>query len=794
LHDCREWTITGVHPEEVAALQDLVILLGEALAVYDELLSRRRALDFIGLEHAALKLLDGDDPAEVLLRLDYRLKHLLVDEFQDTSQGQMTLLCLLVSGWEAGDGRTLTVVGDPKQSIYGWRQARVRLFLESRKGLPCPGSRFPLEPLLLTSNFRSSRTLIDWANEVFGKTVMAGASSHERVEFHAATPGPEATAGEAPYLALFLESGADNPRDLEARWLAGQLAQAAANAAPDEKVGVLLFARTHLRVYLQALHEAGLSVKVREGLKLADSLVVRHLHNLTRALVRPQDDLAWAAVPRGPWTPQPLEVLARIAGIPGEGWLEKFRKFAAMEGCPPRLGGFLDSLLLAREQVGRRPLAEVVQDLLDSGGAWPGVAAWEGPGGVANARAYLNLLAEAPWAQPEETLARADFSLQDAYQPPDPRAVDSPVEILTVHLAKGLEYDQVFIPYLDWQPLQKDEYPPFLLEEIPKTGLHGLALARAYIQEGQSSFYRLLNQLRKKRILEEARRVFYVAATRARRRLTLSGVIKQDSKGAVKVSGDSPLGWLWRHYRRPEAAPGPFIWANPGIRGEVYTQVSPATAGAQPGVELPPAWDFTPEDAPYRVEYPSRMAQEVGEGEPGRAREAAETDTARIRGRVIHRLLDTLAMGKDLPPAEGVAAALRQEGLAPEAASGLAQEILAETAACRRDPVLRRLLDPNLPEAASEWLLESQPQPGVIRRGIMDRLAFDGRDWWLLDYKTSRPGREEDWDAFMAQEKEKYAPQIRAYREMAASAKNIRPEAIRLGIYFTAIQKMVELE
>ena len=119
---------------------------------------------------------------------------------------------------------------------------------------------------------------------------------------------------------------------------------------------------------------------------------------------------------------------------------------------------------------------------------------------------------------------------------------------------------------------------------------------------------------------------------------------------------------------------------------------------------------------------------------------------------------------------------------------------MAETAACRRDPVLRRLLDPNLPEAASEWLLESQPQPGVIRRGIMDRLAFDGRDWWLLDYKTSRPGREEDWDSFMAQEKEKYAPQIRAYREMAASAKNIRPEAIRLGLYFTAIQKMVELE
>jgi len=794
LQDCRELTLTGAHPEDVAALQDLVILLGEALAVYEELLSRRRALDFIALEQAALKLLDGENPGEVLLRLDYRIKHLLVDEFQDTSQGQMTLLCRLVSGWEAGDGRTLSVVGDPKQSIYGWRQAKVRLFLESREGLPCPESRFPLDPLLLNANFRSTRTLIDWANQVFGQTVMAGASSHERVEFHAATPGPKAAAGEAPYLALFLGSGADTPREAEARWLAGQLAQAAAQAEPEEKIGVLLFARTHLATYLQALQDAGLSVRVREGLKLTDSLVVRHLHNLGRALVRPQDDLTWAAVLRGPWAPQPLEVLARTAGMPGEGWPEKFGKFAASEACPPELRRFLEPLLLAREQVGRRPLAEVVQNLLEASLAWQGLAAWEGPGGVANARAYLDLLVEAESGLAEETLSRADFYLRDAYQPPDPRSQDSQVEILTVHLAKGLEFDRVFIPYLDWQPLQADDkIPPFLLEEIPGTGLHGLALARAYLQEKQSSFYRLLNRLRRRRILDEARRVFYVAATRARRRLTLSGVIKQDGEGITRVPPDSPLGWLWRHYGRPEAAPGTFLWADPEIRGEAFTLVSAATAGVQPEVELPPAWDFTPEAAPYRMEFPSRMAQEVWEGEPGRAEGAAETDTPWIRGRVIHRLLDTLARGGDLPSAEAVAAALRQEGLAPEAAPRLAPEILAEVAACRRDPFLSRLLAPRLPEGASEWLLESQPQLGVIRRGVMDRLAFDGRDWWLLDYKTSRPEREEDWDAFITQEKEKYAPQIRAYQEMAARAKNIHPEEIHLGLYFTAIQKMVEL-
>ena len=173
LKQCRNLTPTGASPEEAAALQDLVILVGEALSVYEQLCARKGALDFIDLEAATLNLLTEDDPTEVMLRLDWRLKHLLVDEFQDTSVNQMQLLCRLMAGWQAGTGRTLMVVGDPKQSIYGWRQAKPRLFMASRNGLPCGGSApLPLTPLTLTTNFRATRTLITWANEVFGATVM----------------------------------------------------------------------------------------------------------------------------------------------------------------------------------------------------------------------------------------------------------------------------------------------------------------------------------------------------------------------------------------------------------------------------------------------------------------------------------------------------------------------------------------------------------------------------------------------------------------------------------------------
>jgi ATP-dependent exoDNAse (exonuclease V) beta subunit len=131
--------------------------------------------------------------------------------------------------------------------------------------------------------------------------------------------------------------------------------------------------------------------------------------------------------------------------------------------------------------------------------------------------------------------------------------------------------------------------------------------------------------------------------------------------------------------------------------------------------------------------------------------------------------------------------------MAPEAAALLAREILPEVAACRDDAFLGPLLTLQPPAGVSEWLLEDQPSPGVIRRGKLDRLALRGKDWWLLDYKTSRPEHEKDWEDFMRQEAEKYRPQLLAYREMVAKARGLAPEAIRLALYFTACRKVVQL-
>jgi len=448
------------------------------------------------------------------------------------------------------------------------------------------------------------------------------------------------------------------------------------------------------------------------------------------------------------------------------------------------------------DQLGRRPLADILTDWQDATGAWTTIAAWEGPPGVANARTYLDLLAAAEAGIPESTFIKSDFNLQETFQPPDPRAQASPVEILTVHGAKGLEFDQVFLPFLDWQPLRsEDNTPPFLLEEIPGRNRHGLALARPYIEEKQSSLYLLLRSLKNQRIVDEARRVFYVAVTRARQRLVMSGVARQDKKGKWQVSGDSPLAWLQQHYRLDLPPAGSSIsWPEPKIQVELVTAVQPLPGKTEESRELPAAWDFHPEASPYQVIFPSQLAT-VQERATHREAESPEAgDAARLRGEVTHRALETLACGGPLPNADSLAAALRQAGLPAAAAMTLAAQIQAELEACQADPFLKSLLRPDLPWAASEWLLEDQPQTDAIRRGVIDRLAFDGKDWWLLDYKSSRPAAGQDWEAFIAQETKKYRPQLLAYREMAAKARGVSPpETIRLALYFTACRKVVEL-
>src|SRR5882672_5280689 len=285
------------------ALEAILALLNPAMAQLLALFGERGEVDFTQIAHGALQALGTpDEPTDLLLSMDVRVRHLLVDEFQDTSNSQWELIERLTAGWEAGDGRTAFVVGDPMQSIYRFREAEVALFLHARRaGLPS----VKLEPLTLATNFRSQAKIVEWVNEVFPRVLpeaedeASGAVPYSRsVPSHPADPEGEPT----------LETFAD--RDGEALRIAELVRSAKGRTA------ILVRNRSHLDAIVPALKDAGIRFRAVEIEQLGEKQVVQDLFALTRALTHLADRVAWLAILRAPWVGLSLDEL--LAVVPAE--------------------------------------------------------------------------------------------------------------------------------------------------------------------------------------------------------------------------------------------------------------------------------------------------------------------------------------------------------------------------------------------------------------------------------------------------------------------------------------------
>ncbi len=157
--------------DEWHVLRAQLVVLRLAAAELEVVFSQRRLADYPRFAAAALQALGSEDePTDTALALDATLQHVLVDEFQDTSEAQVNLLGKLSAGWQRGDGRTLFLVGDPMQSIYRFRNAEVGLFLDVRaRGL----GDLALESLSLAVNYRSAGPLVEWVNHCFSSVLPA---------------------------------------------------------------------------------------------------------------------------------------------------------------------------------------------------------------------------------------------------------------------------------------------------------------------------------------------------------------------------------------------------------------------------------------------------------------------------------------------------------------------------------------------------------------------------------------------------------------------------------------------
>jgi ATP-dependent exoDNAse (exonuclease V) beta subunit len=408
------------------------------------------------------------------------------------------------------------------------------------------------------------------------------------------------------------------------------------------------------------------------------------------------------------------------------------------------------------------------------------VASNFGAEGVANCLCFLEFLESIETGTPEETLVRLDCSLDSLYSPEFPDETARRVDLMTVHGAKGLEFDVVFLPFLDWRPLAAGKPPPYLLEPSPEgSSMPLIAMGPDRRLTGCDPAYRAVKRLHDGRRLAELKRVLYVAMTRARKHLFLSG-LAQDTQQGPKAPKDSALAWILSHTVKHPHSPIPTFLNPPGPEASLEKD--------KRVFSMPNPMPFEPQPLPYVVDTPSDLAERtLGSNETGNG--DGDGYYARIRGTVTHRLVGWLWSKGKLPATQRIATALAAEGMNPDRAATVALEIETELRACQDEAFFKWLLEHPHPSGKSEWPVEAMKQPGVIQSGVLDFVRQEGDRWWIIDFKTSRPKAKEEQAHFLKREADRYRLQLMAYQDMLAKAKGIDPSQVRVGLYFTAIQR-----
>jgi ATP-dependent helicase/nuclease subunit A len=765
LVDIRALPEPAYSDEQWGRVGEVAQVLVLAAAQLDQVFREQGAADFAAVSLAALRALgSAEAPTDLSLRLDYRLQHILVDEFQDTSSAQLELVRLLTAGWQQGDGRSVFCVGDPMQSIYGFRQAEVRAFLElAEDGI----GEVRFEVQRLRDNFRSGRTLVDWVNGCFAR-VLPRIDDRDRgaIAFHPSQAVlAEAETSQAASVALCGYA----TRAEEAAAIADMVADAARHN-PDWRIAVLVRARSHAREIAAGFRGRGIAFRAVEIEPLQDRAVVRDVIMLTCALLHLGDRTAWLAVLRAPWAGVSLADLLQISRAAPLVW-EALGNEAVLrqlsEDGQARCRRVYSTLEAAFRVRSEGSLTRWVE------------RTWLGLGGASCAASPQDLdLAGAAFGRLRELEQRG---LPDAADLPDSFAdlyadhgAASHVEIMTIHKAKGLEFDMVVLPALDRHvPRSRDQL--LVTHQFARTGRDGMVMAaRPGVGADSDRLFDFLRRQLREAAGLEAQRLLYVACTRAKWRLRLTATVGEPGEPWSPRAG-SLLAVIWpvlgAEFALDDRAPGLGSVA-PGRdsrapRGGPLARVPRNWTPQVDGGPFPPA----PISAPPALREETPVFDWAGE-------------TARRVGTLVHAELQ--AMNPTGSGALGFRARepqyrrwLALHGVPSERLQEAASRVVEALIAVDQDPRGRWILQ-RAREEVREHALSGLYQ-GEVARVVFDRSFVDDQGVrWVIDYKTSRHvggGLEE----FLDREVERYRPQLQRYAQLA---KKLGPQPVRLGLYF----------
>ena len=771
-------------------LQAISVVLTFALAHLKLEFRKRGEVDFIEIAQQAVKALGTpENPTDLMFVLDYRFQHILVDEFQDTSITQLNLIQSLIGGWQPNDGRTLFMVGDPMQSIYRFREAEVGIFLSVMKyGI---GALMP-RPLHLTQNFRSNRDLVNWFNVVFQASFPINPNIlRSEVAYARSASANENLGSQAVRIRLQpnkLKQHITLPR--EAAQLVSDLKKfLERNRESNVRAAILLRARKHANDIVPLLRKDNVKFYADQMFTLSERLVIKDLLSLTRALLKLESRTAWLAVLRAPWCGLTLDDLLTIASDKNLIWrsISKDTVLSRLsEDGRTRIKRVRNTFQRAFSARGQMELRQLVED------TWVllGGPACVSPSDLRNAQLFLDLVERYSKGSAVEHLDQFEQKLSSLYAVPECTLDDADVYVSTIHNAKGLEFDAVFLPsfnrsqgrsedsLIEWsEVVTEKEEQQFIVCPIKRTGTDDIEVIYPYIRKWNSD-----------KDDQERIRLAYVACTRAKGELYIYGAVRKIKKAPgsnldFSAYKGSLLGCLLPGIAASECQYVSWFGSEEKSEAEHLAEGQSSTLPVL--ARLPNPWVMP--EAPASLRFSDQELETPGDLDFIKFDWAGSV--AVWVGTVVHRWLERIALtGLETWSIDRLRgerskwkSQLRQLGLADD------KEQMSH-ALSRIETALSNVLS----DRRGHWLLNSHHRhaesefritgyiDGAFRNVALDRTFVNADDVrWIVDYKTgSTKGNIEQ---FLDAEVSRYRKQLVDCKRIMAGMES---RTIRMGLYF----------
>lgn len=844
LHSIR--TLPAPHYKEsqwelLDSLTHVLVNLAQNLTLAFQQLGKT---DYLALTLAALDALgEPDEPSDLALALDYKIQHILVDEFQDTSTTQLELLQRLTAGWQSDDGRTLFIVGDAMQSCYRFRDANVGIFLNARaQGI----GDIDLEPLDLKVNFRSQQGIVDWVNQSFTDIF----PSHDDSNRGAVSYNPSASFNaplDCPAVQSHLLAYTDiipSPRKEEASSVV-HIVQQSQQERPEDSIAILVRGKAHAQDIIVALGEADIHYQATDIDRLDTCMPVLDCLSLTKALLYPNDRMAWLAILRAPWCGLDMNDLLAVATHhkSDKSWPLLINNIAKQDiplsaSGKKKLYRFSTLIHQALKQQKRYSLRYWIQGLWLSLG---GPALLINVGDNENINTFFNLLDHYEQGGTIPLWQDLEKAVNELYaKPKKDEGLSIPaVQIMTIHKSKGLEFDTVIIPSLEKKPRANDKELITWLERVaysPQTQQQERQLLISPVNatgDDKDPIYHFIQQQHNDKEQLESNRLLYVGCTRAIKQLHLMAYLgintssentsnKLNVENLKEPSKQSLLSRLWpsinnsddahrhitlcdapnnedQHARHKKLShPNAIVslhedWQAPTITANTLLEnyrgnnqlalmkVSKGNIQTDLFAQAPDSPEVNTQQERENIATPDALLQRE----------------QRYIGTVIHLALQHITHtgyqhwthSRILQQQPIWKAQLQQKGISPPSLNKALDAVELAINNTLNDPTGQWLL--NNQHISSECELELWDSKGqhIIDRTFIEKNNNDTSNGtsntirWIIDYKNSQPSEDQSIEAFTKEQIQLYKGQLERYKKLFKD----EGSTIKAALYFPSI-------